>query len=204
MSWQETFTAGETPLTRWPSSRLTASASPAVIVSPAPMPLLTAPFRLRSGKTIIRLFPIDEISFTIIVEAPLPIASTEITAAMPTMMPMQVRSERVLLRMMARIATLKTMPKFIACIIPKTAGARRVAPVFLTHPLRRLEISGEIMQSHRQNCRGICRGYLRWTLKPVGAKPTDNRSIGLRKPRAVTRTRFQSGSNSELGIDLVS
>ena len=27
---------------------------------------------------------------------------------------------------------------------------------------------------------------MRWTLKPAGAKPTDNRSIGLRKPRAGT------------------
>ena len=116
------LTCGLTPWMMWESCFLTASASSAVIVCPCPMPPETGPWLRRSGKTIIRLLPIDDICLTIIVEAPLPIASTEMTAAMPTMMPMQVRSERVLLRIMARIATLNTMPKFIVRIIANFAA----------------------------------------------------------------------------------
>ena len=78
------------------------------------MPDETASRRPRSGNTITRLFPIDEISFTIIVEAPLPIASTAMTAAMPTMMPRHVSSERVLFRAIASSATLKIIRKFMA------------------------------------------------------------------------------------------
>jgi hypothetical protein len=63
---------------------------------------------------MMRLFPIEEISLTIIVEAPLPIARTEITAAIPTMIPIQVKKDRVLLRKIASIDTLKTIQRFIA------------------------------------------------------------------------------------------
>ena len=63
------------------------------------------------GSTLV----LDDISFTMADCAPLPMASTAITAAMPTIMPMQVRRLRVLLRSMASIATLNIIPKFTAC-----------------------------------------------------------------------------------------
>ena len=59
-----------------------------------------------------RLLPIDEISLTIIVWAPCPMAITAITAAMPTIMPMQVSIERVLFLAIALAATLKIIAKF--------------------------------------------------------------------------------------------
>ena len=111
--WHVTFTVGETAETRCESSRLTAWASPAVMVCPCPMPTDTASLLRRSGNTITRLLPIDDISLTIIVDAPLPIASTAMTAAMPTIMPRHVRSERVLLRAMARRATLNIIIRFM-------------------------------------------------------------------------------------------
>ena len=50
------------------------------MVCPAPMPERTCPRRFQSGNTIMRLLPIDEISLSIIVEAPFPIARTAMTA----------------------------------------------------------------------------------------------------------------------------
>ena len=58
------------------------------------------------------LLPIFEISATMLSEAPRPIASTTITAAMPKMMPSIVRALRVLLRQIARTATRKIMNTF--------------------------------------------------------------------------------------------
>ena len=96
--WAPVFTWGLTPCTRWPSSRLIASASPAVIVWPWPRPPETGPWLRRSGNTITRLLPIDEISFTIIVFAPSPIAIARMTATMPMPMPRHERNERTGLR----------------------------------------------------------------------------------------------------------
>jgi len=57
------------------------------------------------------LFPILLISRTIMACAPWPLATTAMSAAMPTMMPSAVSSERVLLRKMARSATFRIMKK---------------------------------------------------------------------------------------------
>jgi hypothetical protein len=59
-------------------------------------------------------FPIDEICAIIIVDAPLPIANTAITAAIPTMIPMHVKIDRVLFLAIARIDTLKIIQRFIS------------------------------------------------------------------------------------------
>lgn len=68
-----------------------------------------------SLKIITTLSPIFAIWATMFWLAPLPIASTTITAAMPKMMPSIVSALRVLLRQIALTATLKIMRRFIAC-----------------------------------------------------------------------------------------
>ena len=89
------LTWGLTLFTRCPSSRLIASASSAVIVWPCPIPPDTGPRLRRSGNTIMRLLPIDEISLTIIVFAPSPIAIARMTATIPMPMPRHERNERI-------------------------------------------------------------------------------------------------------------
>ncbi len=75
------------------------------------------------------LLPIFEISATMLREAPRPIASTTITAAMPKMMPSIVRALRVLLRQIARTATRKIMNTFTPAAPPADIPTgRAVAP----------------------------------------------------------------------------
>jgi hypothetical protein len=54
-------------------------------------------------------------------------ARTAITAAIPTMIPMQVKSERVLLRRIARIETLKIIQTFIVPYYTKILRLFRIA-----------------------------------------------------------------------------
>ena len=107
------LTCGLTPCTRCPSSRLIASASPAVIVWPWPIPPETGPWLRLSGNTIIRLLPIEEISFTIIVFAPSPMAMARITATIPMPMPRHDRNDRMGFRPSDFSDTLKIVVKLI-------------------------------------------------------------------------------------------
>ena len=91
-----------------------ASPSDAVSDCPSPAPPCTPAAAWRcSEKIITTLSPIFEICATMLALAPLPIASTTITAAMPKIIPSIVRAERVLFRQMARAATLTIMAMFI-------------------------------------------------------------------------------------------
>ena len=83
-------------------------------------------------KTMTACAPIDMVAdIDIIAEAPLPMASTAITAAIPTIIPMQVKRLRVLLRSIANIDTLKIIHTFIGghpspvCRPASPAGAWR-------------------------------------------------------------------------------
>ena len=88
--------------------------SDAVRLCPSPAAPRTPAAAWRcSEKIITMLLPIFEISATMLRDAPRPIASTTITAAMPKMMPSIVRALRVLLRQIARTATRKIMNTFM-------------------------------------------------------------------------------------------
>ena len=89
--------------------------SDAVRLCPSPAPPCTPAAAWRcSLKIITTLSPILPICATMLAEAPFPIASTTITAAMPKMMPSIVSEERVLFRQIARTDTFMIMKMFIA------------------------------------------------------------------------------------------
>src|SRR5450759_5692631 len=96
-------TLGATPLTALHSAR-TASASAGVSVTRPPPPELTPPTTVSFGSICMTLAPRLAMVCSIEYEDPRPISIMAMTAAMPMMMPRQVRTDRMTFRRKARKA----------------------------------------------------------------------------------------------------
>ena len=105
----------------WRTCDAIAKPSSTVRVDAAPMPALTPPLIVLPGRIMTRLLPRLEIVASMLVRAPVPMATVTMTAATPMMMPKTVSSERWRLRISARKAIVTACSRF-------TYGARSLRP----------------------------------------------------------------------------